>query len=105
VTILSFDYFPFTPQMVSSLDNWDGSLSSNVKQNRSRITDLGESAGASANKTTVPDERSNILGNNGHGSHDRVAGLDMNYLVCYLFDGICIVAQVTVYLERRVKFE
>jgi hypothetical protein len=33
-----------SPQMVSSLDNWDGSLSSAARQDASRIT---ESAGAS----------------------------------------------------------
>lgn len=91
--------------MVSSLDNWDGSFSSAAKQNASRITDLVESAGASTlNKTaTVPDER-NTLGN-GHGWHDMVTSLDVNHAVRCLLDGLCIVAQVAVYLVRRVKFE
>jgi hypothetical protein len=92
--------------MVSSLENWDGSLSTS-KQNGSRITDLEESAGASTtlHKTiTVPDERSNTLGN-GHGFHDTMTSLDVNHMVCCLFDGLCIAAQVAVYLERRVKFD
>ena len=83
--------------MVSSLDNWDGSLSSAAKQNASRITDLVENAGASTTNT-VPDES-----NNGHGWHDR-ASVDVNMVRC-LFDRICVVAQVAVYLVRRVKFE
>jgi hypothetical protein len=86
--------------MVSSLDNWDGSLSSAARQDASRITDLAESAVASTT-VTVPDERSNALGN-GHGWHDVVAGLDMNTVRC-LFD-LCIVTQVAVYLVRRVNF-
>jgi hypothetical protein len=86
--------------MVSSLDNWDGSLSSAAKQNASRITDLVEleSAGASTSSTTntVPDE-------NAVGSGNGWVDMDVN-TVCYLFDHICIVAQVAVYLVRRVKF-
>jgi hypothetical protein len=93
--------------MVSSLDNWDGTLSAGVKQNGSRLSDLVESPEASTSlhkTTTVADERSNAFGN-GHGLHDNVSSLDLNYTVCYLFDGLCIVAQVAVYLVRRVKFE
>lgn len=90
--------------MVSSLDNWDGSLSSTSKQNSSRITDLAENARASNlnTTTTVPDERSNTLGN-GQGWHELVTGLDLNYAVRCLFGGFCILAQVAVYLVRRVK--
>ena len=104
MTILSIDYFP-SPQMVSSLENWDGSLSSTSKQNGSRITDLEESAGALYN-TTLPYEKINTLGS-GHGFHDTMTSLDVNHMACCLFDGLCIAAraQVAVYLERRVKFE
>lgn len=94
--------------MVSSLANWDGSLSLASKQNASRITDLVESAGASSsvNKmiTTVLDEGNNTFGN-GHGWHSMVTGLDVNHMVRCLLDGLCIVAQVAVYLVRRVKFK
>ena len=90
--------------MVSSLENWDGSLSSTVKQNGSRLTDLAESAEAfiSHKKTTVPDERSSTLGN-GHGVYERMTSLNMNHTVCCLFDGVRVMTQVAVYLERRVK--
>jgi hypothetical protein len=93
---------------MSSLDNWDGTLSVGAKQNKSRLSDLVESPEASTSTlhktTTVPDERSNTLGN-GHGLHDNISSLDLNFMVCYLLDGLCIVAQVAVYLVRRVKFE
>ena len=86
--------------MGSSLDNWDGSLLSAAKQNASRITDLVENAGASTTNT-VPDESND----NGHGWHDR-ASVDVNMVrSSCLFDRICIMAQVAVYLVRRVKFE
>ena len=92
--------------MVSSLDNWDGSLSSAAKQNASRITDFVESAAASTLKktTSVPDERSNTLWNR-HGWHGMATSLDVNHTVRCLVDGLCIMAQVAVYLVRRVKFE
>ena len=100
--------FSSSPQMVSSLDNWDGSLSSAAKQNASRLIDLLESSGANkslaSTNTAVPDERSNVFGN-GLGWHDMVTGLDLNHTtVCCLFNGVCMVAQVAVYLVRRVKF-
>ena len=74
--------------MVSSLENWDGSLSSAVKQNGSRMSDLEKSAGASTsyNATTVQDGGRNTFGN-GHGWHDTMASLDVNYMVRFLFDG------------------
>lgn len=87
--------------MVSSLDNWDGSLSRIAKENASRIPNLLDSSTASGastlNKTT--DERI------GQGWQTVVTTLDVNHTVCLLFDGSCIVAQVAVWLVRRVKFE
>lgn len=73
--------------MVSSLDNWDGSLSrtsTSSKQNPSRISDLVQSAEASIfHKKTVPDE------NNAFGSgHGTATGLDVNHTVCCLFDSL-----------------
>ena len=92
--------------MVSSLDNWDGSLSSAARQNASRITDLVESAGASTVNmtTTVQDEKIEAL-ETGHGRHDMATSLDVNYMVRCLIDGPCMVAQVAVYLVRRVEYE
>lgn len=88
--------------MVSSLDNWDGGLSSAAKKNATRIT---ESAGASSlNKTaTVQDPR--IAVGIGHGWHDVATHLDGNHTVRCPLDGPCIVAQVTVYLVQRVNSE
>lgn len=69
--------------MVSSLDNWDGSLSrKTLKENASRATDLllDSSAGASTlNKTTQ--ERINALGNR-HEWQDMA--VDVNRAVRYL---------------------
>ena len=81
--------------MVSSLDNWDGSLSSATKQNASRITDLAEGSGA----TTVQDERINAAAGVGHGWHGMATIMDVNHAVrCCLLDGLCIVAQVAIHL-------
>jgi hypothetical protein len=72
--------------MVSSLDNWDGSLSKVVKENASRIPNLLDSSTASGastlNKTT--DERI------AQGWQAMVTTLDVNRTVCCLFDGFCL---------------
>ena len=78
--------------MVSSLDNWDGSLSSPARQNASRITDLAEGSGTT---TTVQDERINAAGV-GHGWHGMATSTDVNRTVRCLLDGFCIVAQIAV---------
>ena len=73
--------------MVSSLDNWDGSLSSATRQNASRITDLAEGSGATS---TVQDERINAAAGVGHGWHGMVTSMDINHAVRCLLDGLCI---------------
>ncbi|KAF8815921.1 hypothetical protein BYT27DRAFT_7186391 [Phlegmacium glaucopus] len=59
--------------MVSSLDNWDGSLSGTVNQQSTRITDLSVSSPGTS-KTAIQDERISIK----HGWQDMVTSLDVN---------------------------
>ena len=104
MSVFILDFF-LSPPMVSSLDNWDGSLSNTVEEQPSRITNLlnNNADGTSTlNKTT--DERINTLGIR-QGWQDMVTSLDVNRTVCCLSDCLCILAQVAICLVRRVNFE
>lgn len=91
---------------MSSLDNWDGSLSKAAEQKSARIIDLlDDSPGASTLDKTA-DKRINVptIGIR-HGWQGMVPSLDVHRMVCCRLTDFCIVAQVAVNLARRVKFE
>jgi hypothetical protein len=82
--------------MVSTLDNWDGSLSSAAKQDPSRTPDFAETAGASILTMTTTE----TLGN---GWHDMATSQDM--VRCLLYMAFVFIAQIAVCSVRRVGFD
>lgn len=67
-------------QMVSSLDNWDGSLSKTVKQPPARVIDLLDSNDGTSTLNKTQDHTIGI----------RQDMVDVNRMVCSLSDVFCI---------------